>query len=45
MADDTCGRCPQAEFVCPQSGTFSVLVGEFAAGFPFICDIAGGAAP
>ncbi|WP_438028395.1 lysyl oxidase family protein [Sorangium sp. So ce233] len=38
--DDTCGRCPQAPFVCPESGVYTVLVGSYDAVSPFTCDVA-----
>ena len=38
--DDTCGVCPQAPFVCPASGVYTVLVGSYASGAPFTCDVA-----
>jgi hypothetical protein len=41
--DDTCGLCPEAGFVGPPSGVYSVLVGAFSAGSAFTCDIASSA--
>lgn len=41
--DDTCGRCPQAPFVCPESGVYTVLVGSWDAVSPFTCDVAAAA--
>jgi hypothetical protein len=37
--DDTCGLCPQVEFVCPASGVYSVLTAAFSSDSPFICDL------
>jgi hypothetical protein len=38
--DDTCGLCPQADFVCPESGLYTVLTGPFNAGAPYTCAVA-----
>ncbi len=27
--DDTCGRCPQGNFVCPASGVYTVMIGTY----------------
>jgi Lysyl oxidase len=36
--DDACGLCPQGSFVCPASGTYTVMRGAFNAGQPFTCE-------
>jgi hypothetical protein len=39
FVDDTCGLCPQVEFICPETGIYSVLSGPFSSGQPFVCDL------
>lgn len=39
LGDDTCGFCPQLEFLCPESGVYSVLAGSYAPGVPFTCNV------
>jgi hypothetical protein len=39
--DDTCGVCPQLEFKCPPSGTYSLLSASFASDLPFLCNVQG----
>jgi hypothetical protein len=38
--DDRCGLCSQLSVECPESGVYSVLVGPFSSGLPFVCDVA-----
>jgi hypothetical protein len=38
--DDTCGLCPQANFLCPASGVYTVLTGAFSAGTAYTCEVA-----
>jgi len=35
--DDLCDFCSATQFVCPPSGTYSVLTGAFQSGTPFVC--------
>jgi hypothetical protein len=35
--DDSCGLCSMVQFVCPPSGTYSVLTGPYQSGDPFVC--------
>ncbi len=37
--DDTCGLCPQAGFVCPASGTYTVLTAPYAPGSAYACQV------
>ncbi|WP_437817467.1 lysyl oxidase family protein [Sorangium sp. So ce1078] len=37
--DDTCGYCPQASFVCPESGVYTVLVAAYNSSSAFTCDV------
>jgi hypothetical protein len=39
LVDDTCGRCPQLEFICPASGLYSVLSSSYVPGAPFVCTL------
>ncbi|XXX80093.1 lysyl oxidase family protein [Sorangium sp. So ce134] len=41
--DDACGVCPQTQFVCPESGVYTVLVGSYNPFAPFTCDVAASA--
>ncbi|WP_437877817.1 lysyl oxidase family protein [Sorangium sp. So ce513] len=41
--DDTCGRCPQAPFVCPESGVYTVLIGSWDTFASFTCSVAAAA--
>jgi len=38
LVDDACGLCPQAQFICPESGVFSVLSGSFSSDTLFVCE-------
>jgi len=38
--DDSCGLCPQADFVCPASGTYTVLTGAYGSGMEYTCQVA-----
>ncbi|KYG06111.1 lysyl oxidase family protein [Sorangium cellulosum] len=37
--DDACGYCPQTQFVCPESGVYTVLVASYDATAAFTCDV------
>lgn len=39
LVDDSCGLCPQVNFICPSSGAYNVLSSSFALQ-PFTCDVA-----
>jgi hypothetical protein len=37
-SDDSCGVCPETTFVCPASGTFSVLTAPFGSTSSALCE-------
>jgi hypothetical protein len=40
LSDDTCSRCPEAQFFCPASGQYSALTAPFSSGSSFTCELA-----
>ena len=38
IADDYCALCPQGSFICPPSGTYTVLSAAYTDGDPYVCE-------
>ncbi|WP_437677582.1 lysyl oxidase family protein [Sorangium sp. So ce131] len=38
--DDTCGRCPETMFICPPSGSYTVLVAPYSTFSAATCEVA-----